>query len=185
MRAIYLRSSLVAMGLLLGSPTSYGQPAAVPQVQSDDLYLYFGFFSLQQAIHKDISSDISAGVAFRRSAAEHFGISESDFTALGEIACSALDTTAAITHDAKVYLTGEVAAGRRPDSSVLEMFHKRHMEVLRNAEINLQRTLSPTGWEAVHAYIKRTLPIKHSSKGDKPCEIRPNPGRSREASIAF
>jgi hypothetical protein len=149
---------LVAISVLLGGGVAIGQPQQPSGIALDDPELYFGFFSLHQAIQKDTArtTDGEGGIALKRAAARHFNISEADFTLIGKIASSVLENISTLMQAADDYYLAERAAGRMPDRTKLEAFQQQRLTVLQKGAKDLQATISPAGWSALHAYINDT-----------------------------
>ena len=140
---------------LAGCAGAFAQQAGIAAVPPDDPEVYFGFFSLQRAIQKDISSakGPSAGAALQRAAARHFNVSESDFAILGRVSNSTLGGLSALGQEARAYVAQERTAGRTPDPGRAAAFHERRLALLREGAGALQKSMSPAGWGALHSYI--------------------------------
>lgn len=145
----------LVIAALVGCAGAVAQQAGAAAIAPDDPELYFGFFSLQQAIQKDISAakDAPSGAALQQAAARHFNISEADFVILGSAASAALERVSAFMRDAHAHLQSEIAAGRRPDGATFEALNKQRLAILQDAANALQKSMSPAGWKALHSYI--------------------------------
>ena len=142
------------MVLLLTECISFGQQTT-ELLHTDDPELYFGFFSFQSAVEKDIRkiSDPSGAAVFRQAAARHLNISEADLAILQRVAGSTLDAISNVTSSHRTYLSNEAAAGRMPDAMVLASFQTQRVELLKTGAENLRQTMSLAGWQAVQAYV--------------------------------
>ena len=145
----------LVIAALVGCAGAFAQQAGIAAIPPDDPEVYFGFFSLQQAIQKDISAakGASAGAALERAAARHFNVSESDFAILGRVSNSTLGGLSTLAHEAKAYVAQERAAGQTPDPGKLAAFRERRLALLREGAGGLRRSVSPAGWGALQSYI--------------------------------
>lgn len=149
----YLNHAIIVatVSLLVGS-AAVGQQQHASPVAQDEPELCFGFFSLHQAIQKDILARTD-GSALKRAAAQHFNISEVEFDTMGRVASSVLAQLSALTQAAKGYYENESASGRLPDRTKLQEFNNQRLAILQRSMVELQAALPAASWTALHAYI--------------------------------
>ena len=104
-RVLLLAVAMVAF--LFAACALLGQQTNNPPVDADDPELYFGFFSFQSAVQKDImkTADHSAAAELRQAIARQLNVSEADLDVLQRVASSTLDAITRLTSDHRTYLS--------------------------------------------------------------------------------
>ena len=142
---------LFALGLVAAQTAS-------PSVSIDDPELYYGFFSLRMQMQRDISgisseSYVSTAGERQASLAQYLHLSEADFVRAGDVAKAVLARVGGVVDTARGYRTEEIAGLKVPDRAKLQAYQQQRTTILQDGMKELQRTLSPQGWQALHEYI--------------------------------
>ena len=118
--------SLFVFSVLVTQAGLFGQGVRNAEVSPDDPELYFGLFSLHQAIKASIThtEGKEAAAAKQMAAANEFHISTEDFQGALTVGGLVLQRIASLTREARNYYDSEVGAGRTPDRTVLDGFSR-------------------------------------------------------------
>ncbi len=149
--------------LALATLVSASMPSQnrVSLIDPVDRELIFGFFTMVHSLPDDLKEKGQTNPVGGRDRGtvgmSLFGISESDFKALTEVAAGLDLQLRELAREAVAYVDGERKAGRLPDSGKMRGFEECRRVLLEDALLQIQRKLSSKGWNSVWTYIQTKL----------------------------